>query len=377
MTKPLPHVLVSGVCLGQPPGGVRRHNAELLPRLAERLERGGGSLTVLEGRVPITFPLPPSVERIQTRVHWLPTHLRAAAEPGALARAIQDAHRAGRPFDLVHTAHLPTPRSLQLPFTLTIHDLRSLDLDRAPFVRRLIGGKVLARATDDAARIFVVSEWMRTRVCETFPSAAEKVRVIGNGLDHLPLKERSPTKAPFLLHVGHLEPRKNLDLLVRALATDPHLPPLVLAGLAKGSTLEDLRRLAMSLGVEGRVRHEEAPTDERIAELYAAASCAAFPSRLEGHGLGPLEAYRAGCPAAASDIPAHLESLARLPEGSISLFAVDDPAACARAINAAMQGNSARRPTPAAFRAFRALPTWDACADAWVAGLEEAHGSES
>jgi hypothetical protein len=45
-----PRVLVSGVVLGQPMGGVRRHNAELLPRVARLLAERGGSLAVLEGR---------------------------------------------------------------------------------------------------------------------------------------------------------------------------------------------------------------------------------------------------------------------------------------------------------------------------------------
>src|SRR6185295_4411823 len=59
-----PRVLVLGTLFGQPMGGVRRHNAELLPRAAKLLEERGGSLAVLEGREPAAFDLPPPIERI-------------------------------------------------------------------------------------------------------------------------------------------------------------------------------------------------------------------------------------------------------------------------------------------------------------------------
>ena len=357
-----PSVLISGVCLGQPAGGVRRHNAELLPRLARRLEAGGGRLAVLEGRVPITFDLPESVKRIPSRVHWLPAPLRAARESHALAKAAAEAKAAGSPFDLVHTAHLPTPRFLPLPFTLTIHDLRSLDLHRAPLVRRLIGGRVLQKGAADAARIFVVSEWMKARFQEEFPGAAHKVQILGNGVDHLPLHPRRPDPSdPFLVHVGHIEPRKNLDLLVRALKSDPLLPRLVLAGSPKSGTDMALMALAAKLGVLDRLSFLADPDDDAVAELYASAACAVFPSRLEGHGIGPLEAVRAGCPVAASKIPAHCETLG---EGEF-MFDVEDERNCAGVLRAVLSG----RVHPAATHAPR---TWDLCADAWAAGLAQA-----
>ena len=186
-----PRLLVSGVVLGQPMGGVRRHNAELLPRLAERLRAAGGGLGVLEGAVPIPFELPDVVERIPSNVPFQPPHMRALAESRALREALAAAAAAGRPFDLVHTAHLPAPRSLGVPVTRTVHDLRSIDLERAPFVRRLIGGRVLRRAFEGARAVGVVSDWMATRVVEEWPNL-EDASIIGNGADHLPLLRREP-----------------------------------------------------------------------------------------------------------------------------------------------------------------------------------------
>ena len=71
-----PEVLLSGVLLNQPLGGVLRHNAELLPRVATLLESAGGGLSVMEGSKPVGFPLPPSVRRLSTRVPANPRLLR-------------------------------------------------------------------------------------------------------------------------------------------------------------------------------------------------------------------------------------------------------------------------------------------------------------
>ena len=119
--------------------------------------------------------------------------------------------------------------------------------------------------------------------------------------------------------------------------------------------------LAAELGVQDRLSFDLDPDDNAVAELYATAACAVFPSRLEGYGIGPLEARKASCPVAASDIPAHCETLG---EGA-AMFGVDDAQGCARAIMDALKGPA---PAPGLF-----VPrTWDQCADAWASGLTQA-----
>lgn len=348
---PAPRVLVSGVVLGQPMGGVRRHNAELLPRLAARLEDEGGSLSVLEGATPITFELPGSVERLSSSVPYQPPHMRALAETRALREALDAAAAAGRPFDLLHTAHLPAPRPLGLPVTRTVHDLRSIDLERAPFVRRLVGGRILRRAFEGARAVGVMSEWMASRVRAEWPALEGRVHVIGNGSDHLPLLPREVSAAAFALHVGHVEPRKGLETLVRALGHEHGPARVVLAGRAVADELDRLRAVASELGASDRLEHVTPEDDEALARLYASAAVAVFPSRLEGFGIGPLEALRAGCPTAVSDIPAHRE----VAGPGAERFEVGDVDGLVGAIQRA---TTASRPTVEP-------RSWDRCADAW------------
>ncbi|MAF66999.1 MAG: hypothetical protein CMJ84_15250 [Planctomycetes bacterium] len=324
-----PRVLVSGVLLGQPAGGVRRHSAELLGRAASLLAERGGGLTVMEGSKSIAFHLPPSVERIPSGVPPHPVLVRATLEGRWLRKTIA---AATSPFDLVHLAHLPVPRRLPLPYSLTIHDLRDLELAHTPLSRRLVARNVIGKAVEGAARVIAVSETVREDLLARFRIGGERVLVVPNAADHLPLPPRALRPDAPILHVGHVERRKNIELLLRALAIDPDLPPLLAAGAPKAGEDERLLAVARELGVADRVTFAGAVDDDELARLYARAACVALPSLLEGFGIAALEAQRAGVPLCVSDTPA----LREVAGPSVPTFAPDDPAACARALRAAL-----------------------------------------
>jgi len=354
-----PRVLVSGVVLGQPAGGVRRHNAELLPRVARLLAERGGGLTVLEGRERVAFDLPDPIERIASSVPAGPPIARAAAEGHALRAAITAAARAGRPFDLMHTAHFPVPRGIAIPFTLTIHDLRSLSLRGAPLPRRILAGPVIGGAARRAARVFTVSQ-------STAHDIAARLRVpdacvIGNGGDHFQPLERTAQAGAPLVHVGHLEPRKNVDLLLHALKHDAALPALELWGLAKADEAERLAALARELGVAARVRIRGPYEEADLPKILASCAAVVLPSRLEGFGIAVLEAQRALAPLAIANAGA----LPEVAGPDAPRFDPDDAIGCAAAIRAALSRSTGdlRRDAERA-SAF----TWDRAAWSWFEG---------
>lgn len=352
-----PRVLVSGIVLGQPMGGVRRHNLELLPRVARLLAEHGGSLCVLEGRERVAFELPAPIERIESDVPAGPPLVRSGKERRALQRALEEARARGRPFDLVHVAHLPAPRGLAVPFTLTLHDLRHLEASRTS-VRGWLGPRVVAVAAREAARVITVSESVRRELVRRLRLDAARIDVVSNAADHLaPLARRATADAP-LLCVGHIEPRKNLELVVHALALDPTLPRLLVAGAEKPGHAAKLRELARDLGVESRVELRGPFDDGDLPRLLAECAAVVLPSRLEGFGIVALEAQRALAPLAIAHIPALVEVAG---EAGPS-FSPDDPRGCALAIAAALRMTASEL---AAARERAARFTWDASARAW------------
>ncbi|MCP3918309.1 MAG: glycosyltransferase family 4 protein [bacterium] len=359
-----PRVLVSGVVLGQPMGGVRRHNAELLPRVARILAESGGELCVLEGAEPIDFELPEPIRILRSDVPARPIPLRALRETRALGRALEEARATGAPFDLVHTAHLPAPRHLACPYTITLHDLRSLFGEHTPFSRRFVAKHVVGAAVRSAARVICVSASVRAQLLAGFGLDAEKVAVVPNAADHFtPLPRAAGTDAP-IVHLGHIEPRKNLELLVRALAAAPDLPPLELHGAARGEEDERLRGLARELGVGDRVRFAGPYAEEDLPRLLATCACVALPSRIEGFGIVALEAQRAGAPLAISNCPPLVEVAGE----DVPRFGADDVDACARALETALaEGEDVAQERARRAGRFR----WDASARDWAALLSQ------
>lgn len=345
-----PSVLVCGTVLAQGVGGVQRHNRELLPRLARRLEDGGGRIAVMLGREGLDFDLPAAIERIESDVPATPAAWRAWHESAALRGALERAHAQGRPFDLVHTAHLPVPRGLGVPFTLTLHDLKSVALRSAPLLRRLVGRSVLRSSVRRAAHVFCVSSTLARETLACTEAAPTHVSVAPNGCDHLPLLERSPTRDPFLLFVGRLEPRKDVETIFRALALDGTLPRVVLAGSEQGTHGAELRARARELQVQQRVEFAGPQEDASLARLYAGCTAVVLPSLREGFDLPLVEALRAGAPVVASDLPVHRE----LAGQAARYFAAGDSAQLVAALRAH------------AAQAAPRLATWDDCADAML-----------
>ena len=326
-----PRVLVLGSVLAQPPGGVRRHACEVLPRAASLLRAGGGHLAVLTGAHGLPFELGPDVELIAGE---LPSGspLRRWLVEGRRVRRVLRA--ATEPFDVVHTGHLPLPRGLPTAHTRLVwlvHDLRRAHAELVGGIRASFGRRHYASAALRANRIVTVSRHTARELATIAPVARTKTSIAPNGADHLDPLPRA-AEPDVLLAVGHLERRKNPELLLRTLALDPDLPPLLLAGRDVGGVRTRLEALAVRLGVANRVRIHGAFDDRELPDLYARAACVVVPSHLEGFGLVVAEAQRAGAPVAC----ARAGSLSEVAGPFATSFDPGSPQECAHAIRMAL-----------------------------------------
>lgn len=158
-----------------------------------------------------------------------------------------------------------------------------------------------ARAlAERARRILVPTEFVGAEVVMSFGAWPSKVSVTGLGCDHLarglPPAGFPPARAPYLLSVSRVEPRKNhlrmlqaFELLVRE--GFPHR--WIVAGPAGHDGESFARALAASPARE-RVEWRRRVPEADLPRLYAQADLLLFASLHEGFGLPPLEAMVAG-----------------------------------------------------------------------------------
>ncbi len=107
-------------------------------------------------------------------------------------------------------------------------------------------------------------------------------------------------RGPFLLHVGTLEPRKNIPMLIKAFtelkkAEDSSDLQLVLAG-KPGWDFQEILNAKHSSPYSDSILLTDFVSRNELRVLYTHAECLVMPSYYEGFGLPVIEAMACGCP---------------------------------------------------------------------------------
>lgn len=230
--------------------------------------------------------------------------------------------------DLFEVFSLPLVRA-PCPTLLTIHDLRPLRADR-PLAERLVGSHVLRHGFAHATRVIAVSRAIADEIAAFRPGTP--VDVLHNGVDpaRFGVASGAAPSGRFMLAVGHVEARKNLATLVRAVAVlraQGRERPLRIVG-NDGGAAPAIRRLIAELGVGDLVRIVHDADDATVHALYAACALVVVPSAYEGFGIAVIEAMASLRPVVTSDIAVFRE----LSEGQGRDFPLYDPYAAAAAI---------------------------------------------
>ncbi len=297
---------------------------------------------------------------------------RTAWTLGGLPEALR--HSEAALFHAAGNFNLPLTRAPGKAYVLTVHDLIPELLPQT--VSRAFRWQFrlwLSRSAALADRIICVSARTREDLLARYDLDADKVEVVHNGVDHvdrvpppdevgqryldaLGLPER------FVLYAGSLDARKNVALVLEAMASlrrDGQPCTLVLAGQSWFGSGAVERRIG-ELRAEGLdVRPLGYLSAPLFYEVMRRASVFAFPSRYEGFGLPPLEAMRLGVPCVVSDAGS-------LPEvcGDAALYVhPDDVQGLAVALERLLGSEAERRRLSEAGRVQAAKFTWDEAAE--------------
>lgn len=208
--------------------------------------------------------------------------------------------------DLVHGLDIDLPLGTRAATVSTVHDLSVFDTPEAHPRLRARGEQLLVRrALARADALIAVSAFTAERVAQLSGRSCTVVPLApGAGMWPADAEEQDRLRRfyrlpeTFVLHVGTVEPRKDLPLL--ATAVEAAGAPLVLAG-----------GVAAGQRVPTGARHLGHVPADHLPGLYAAATVVAYCSRYEGFGLPPLEAMACGGVVLASRVGALPETLGR------------------------------------------------------------------
>lgn len=185
-----------------------------------------------------------------------------------------------------------------------------------------------------------------------------RVDVVPNGVEKAAFDADAGRVAPrdraSVAFLGRIDTaQKGLDVLIRAM---PALPGHSLVVIGDGPDEANLRRLAHSLGVDGRISWRGRVEGQAKYDLLAAADVVAVPSRFETFGMVAVEALATGTPVVASDIDClrHV-----VPDHVGRRVPVDQPEPLAAALRALLEDGATAARLGAAGREFARTFNWD------------------
>lgn len=234
---------------------------------------------------------------------------------------------------------LPLIRKPGLKTVVTVHDLGSEYLPKTHHIKqRLYLGLMQKHQLKGTTRLIAVSKSTKEDLVKKIGISEEKISVVYEGYDQdlfKPvrndrlrniLKHYDIEKDNYFLFVGTVQPRKNLDRLIRAFSNLCHSgakqseaiesknrsywslrslqddnTKLAIVG-SKGWLSDDIYTLPKKLGIQSQVKFLDYVKKEDLPALYSGAIALTFPSLFEGFGLPILEAQVCGCPVITSNI---------------------------------------------------------------------------
>jgi alpha-1,3-rhamnosyl/mannosyltransferase len=236
--------------------------------------------------------------------------LRRSFEQRAFTRSVAQSQP-----DIYHDPSL-WPFRFHGPTVMTVHDLTHIDYAYTqPQMRVREIERRLPVALEHASRVLVDSQFIAQELRQHYSVSPQKIVVapLAHGGDFEPrrqtqlagtLKRFKLEYQRYLVFVGTLEPRKNLDLALRAHAALPSTQrarfPLIIVG-GDGWLSQNIECELNKAIAKGYARRLGYLDRNDVADILAGAKIFIFPSLYEGFGIPVLEAMASGVPVISSN----------------------------------------------------------------------------
>lgn len=280
--------------------------------------------------------------------------------------------------DLIHFTNSVAPAWLPKPGVITIHDMTLWLFPQYHYYRRLASMRpIIPLAARRAKAIIAVSENTRRDIERILRVPSERIHVIYEAANpqFKPVTDRSQLAQVraeldlpdrFILYVGNVEPRKNLERLVKAFAMlgDRHSNPIslvIVGSLAWGH--KPVLKAIEDACLQDRVRFLGYVETQVLAALYSMCEAFVYPSLYEGFGLPVLEAMACGAPV----ITSPNGSLREISEDAAAYIAPEDAGSITEALCEVLTNPSYRETLRERGFARTALFSWDRAAQETLA----------
>lgn len=228
---------------------------------------------------------------------------------------------------------------------VTIHDLTPIKFKEAykglsNHLVRLLTKNTIQRAD----LILTPTNAIKAEIMTYAPKVKAPIWAFYNGVDIARFKKNvsAPTfsEPPYLLTVGAIERRKNLETIVASLAllknTAVHF--YILGGIRDQAYFDEIQQQITSLGLTQRVHYLGFLDEEALISRYQQADIFITSSKDEGFNIPPLEAMACDVPVICSDIAVHRE----LFDGAAIFFATESAQDLSEKIEQLMQNTALR-----------------------------------
>jgi glycosyltransferase involved in cell wall biosynthesis len=235
--------------------------------------------------------------------------------------------------DIYQFFNFVVPPKISGKVITTIHDLTYiLYPDTMDSNNRKRLEKDMRKTVNRADYIITISESSKEDIINYLHVDESKIQVIYPGVDEIykkviddneiaNVKRKYNIEGKYLLYLGTLEPRKNIETIIKAYnlfnKSNNKNVKLVLAG-KKGWLYDSIFKLVKEFKIEDKVIFTDYVDDKDKPALYQGAEVFLFPSLYEGFGIPVVEAM-------ASRVPVITSNSSSLPEVAGEAAIITDP----------------------------------------------------